>query len=456
MPTNTSLRNSRFSAEKASAQDDPWRSAPVLGAPKPSQTVIRGTIDALFRHEAIATRQQSWLGETLIARPLATDALTIAALSIATLVVLFLVFGEYTRKERVAGEVQTSLGVAKVAPPVNGVVTRRMVSDGQCVNAGDPLFVISADRSTAKGNTQEAILARIAEQKNALAAEYRKQKDVFAEEAAELTRKIGQTKQQLEEIRQALQLQERRAGLASDIVEQYRLLVQKKYFSITAQYEKERELLDAQRLLSDLRRQETGLQRDIGTLQSDLRNHPLRSENKLSAMERQIQALDQSGADAEGKREIVIPAPQTGCVTAILAQPGYTVVPDKPMAALLPRGAKLEAHLYAPSRAIGFIREGTPVLLRYEAYPYQKFGQYGGKVLEVARAAIPSTELPFQMTSEEAMYRIRIDLDAPAVVAYGKSEPLQAGMRLEADILIDTRKLYEWVFEPIYSLSGKV
>jgi membrane fusion protein len=29
-------------------------------------------------------------------------------------------------------------------------------------------------------------------------------------------------------------------------------------------------------------------------------------------------------------------------------------------------------------------------------------------------------------------------------------------MDIEVDILIDTRKLYEWVLEPVYSVTGKL
>ncbi|MEI0692988.1 HlyD family secretion protein, partial [Pseudomonas aeruginosa] len=43
-----------------------------------------------------------------------------------------------------------------------------------------------------------------------------------------------------------------------------------------------------------------------------------------------------------------------------------------------------------------------------------------------------------------------------AVTAYGQPRPLQSGMLLNADILQDTRRLYEWVLEPLYSLTGKL
>ncbi len=435
---------------------DPWRTGVELGAPRAVQPQGKSPLNLLFRREAVDAQQQNWLGDTLVASPLQTWMLTAMFVLVAGLVVAFLILGEYTRKERVVGEIQASLGVAKITPPFNAVVARRLVDEGQCVGSGDALFVISAERSTAKGNTQEAILSQIAEQKNALSREHYKQSAVSAEEATALAKKIEQTKQQLQEVRQALLLQEKRVKLAEEVVGQYQGLVQQRYFSTNALFDREKEFLDTQMRQSELRRQETELQRDIATLQSDLKNHPLQTANKLSSIERQISALEQSSADNEGRREIIMTASQAGCVTSIVAQPGQTVLPDKPMAMLLPEGAQLEAHLYAPSRAIGFIREGYPVLLRYEAYPYQKFGQYGGRVLEVARAAISPAELPFPMRTEESMYRIRIKLDSPDVIAYGKSEALQSGMRLEADVLIDTRKLYEWALEPLFSLTGKV
>ena len=56
----------------------------------------------------------------------------------------------------------------------------------------------------------------------------------------------------------------------------------------------------------------------------------------------------------------------------------------------------------------------------------------------------------------EPLYRISVDLAAQTVTAYGKPVPLQAGMLLDADILQETRRLYEWVLEPLFSLSGKL
>ena len=79
---------------------------------------------------------------------------------------------------------------------------------------------------------------------------------------------------------------------------------------------------------------------------------------------------------------------------------------------IVPAGEKLEAQLFGPSRAIGFIRAGQRVLLRYEAFPYQKFGQYEGVVAEVSRTAINPAELTqlsgltSLLAADEPVYRM--------------------------------------------------
>ena len=102
--------------------------------------------------------------------------------------------------------------------------------------------------------------------------------------------------------------------------------------------------------------------------------------------------------------------------------------------------------------------------LRYQAFPYQKFGHHAGQVLQVSRTPLQATELaglplPEAMkgaASAEPLYRITVALDAQAVKAYGQPQPLAAGMQLEADVLLDRRRLIEWIFEPLLSVTGRV
>jgi membrane fusion protein len=47
---------------------------------------------------------------------------------------------------------------------------------------------------------------------------------------------------------------------------------------------------------------------------------------------------------------------------------------------IVPNDSVLQAELFVPTRAIGLVQPGHEVRILYEAFPYQQFGTYSGKV----------------------------------------------------------------------------
>jgi membrane fusion protein len=171
--------------------------------------------------------------------------------------------------------------------------------------------------------------------------------------------------------------------------------------------------------------------------------------------------IEQELTEAEGQRTIVITAPRDGSVTNLQATVGSNVQTNVPLLNIVPTGSSLRAQLFATSRAIGFVRQGQSVLLRYDAFPYQKFGFYEGVITSVSRSALSPSELPPELsglsslyTTNEPIYEISVDLALQTATAYGATVPLQPGMQLSADILIDRRRLIEWMLDPLVSLTG--
>ena len=125
---------------------------------------------------------------------------------------------------------------------------------------------------------------------------------------------------------------------------------------------------------------------------------------------------------------------------------------------LLPGDGRLEAELLVPSRAIGFIAPGDRVLLRYQAFPYQKFGHALGRVSRISRSAVGANGNGGATGgfAGETFYRVTVALARQDIVAYGREEQLRPGMLLDADILGERRRLFEWLLEPLYTLTGKV
>ncbi len=134
------------------------------------------------------------------------------------------------------------------------------------------------------------------------------------------------------------------------------------------------------------------------------------------------------------------------------------MVAGQPMVAVLPAASTLQAELWIPTQAVGFIRAGEQVVIRYRAYPYQKFGQYFGRVQQVSRSSLSPSEVNKATGKDikEASYRVLVRLESQHVQVYGRPETLRPGMTLDADILLDRRRLFEWLFDPIYSLNRRL
>lgn len=131
------------------------------------------------------------------------------------------------------------------------------------------------------------------------------------------------------------------------------------------------------------------------------------------------------------------------------------------MLTLLPSAGHLQANLYVDSSAIGFIDPGKSVMLRYAAFPFQRFGLYRGNVAEVTRAPLDAADQSAAAGSgpkpkgpvSGGVYRVIVQPDTDQVMAYGEPRPLEAGMRVEADIALEKRPLYRWLLDPVYHLK---
>lgn len=423
----------------------------------------------LFRKEALQAKSTAFLGSTVLRPPLSFAAWSAIALVLAAALIAFLLLGEYTKRTRVVGMTAPAAGIIKLMAPQPGIVIERHAEEGQAVKAGDVLFVLSTERltggSTSGGlgvaGAQGAVLEQIERRRASLVEEQARQGRINAEQTSALQRRLADLDAQASQIDRELSTQRERARSAQEQLRRYEDLQRQQFMSELAVQQKREELLDQTSRLQTLERGRLALKSDAMSVNGELRQLPLRGEANRAELERQIAALAQDSAATEANRQTVITAPQDGTVTAILAERGQ-MVGAQPLATLLPKDSQLEAHLYAPSRAVGFVEPGQGVRIRYAAYPYQKFGQYEGRVTNVSRSALVANELPPQLAQlnqqagGEGLYKITVTLGHASVAAYGKLQNLTTGMQLEADILHDRRTLIEWILEPIVSISSRL
>lgn len=411
----------------------------------------------LFRTKALAHQQDRLHGEILIARsPTIRLFVSVTAL-FAIVLVSFAFWGEYTRKEHVAGYLSPTQGMIKMYSPQVGTVLIKHVDEGQLVKQGDVLLTISSERATSTTReTQAAMLAELKQRRDSLRLEQGKQQEIDTLTGTGIVGRIRGLETEIREAQAQMALQSSRVTSAERMVARYEKLLLERFVSDVALQEKQDELISQRNQLAQLKRSITSLNRELSSSRVELSTSGLKRDNNTSAIERQISELEQQLTETDARRSIVLTAPADGTVTTILVELGQTANPNTPLLSILPAGAELQAQLLVPTRAAGFIKPTQQVSLRYQAFPYQRFGHHLGEVVEIGRTVIQPNESSLPLSIQESVYRVTVRLPQQKVHAYGQAMPLQAGMVLDADIHMDRRRLIEWVFDPLLSITGRI
>src|SRR6185312_15402991 len=103
----------------------------------------------------------------------------------------------------------------------------------------------------------------------------------------------------------------------------------------------------------------------------------------------------------------------------------------------------------APSRAVGFARSGQEVRLLYDSFPFEQFGGFKGRIASVTRTAIDPREVDDPIKLDEPVYKIEVELESQEVMAYGAMQPLEPGMTLTANLVLERRSFFSWLTEPL-------
>jgi len=410
----------------------------------------------LFREEVLEARRKSWLGGISLAQPVGPWVLTALAVTATALVVGYLIAGEYTQRSRVIGQLVPDLGLSTVVAPTTGVVSRLFAEEGQQIAAGAPLVSVDVPRTTSSGADPVAVLREgFDARKASLQQQSASQGQKLDAQEAGYRGQLAASRRELVQIESEIATRRKQVAIGRSILKRFKSVADRKYISQLQLNQQQQTLLEQVNQQQALERQATLVRRDIVQLEQALGELTAQRAAQKASAAGDLALLDQERIQQEASGGLIIRAPVTGLVANRLVEPGQAVQAGQALVSLLPKGSVLQAQLLVPSRAIGFVEQGDRVLLRYQAYPYQKFGHHVGKVVRVSRSALNPADAGGRGGAQnvEPFYRVLVALDRQTVTAYGKQEPLRPGMVLEADILGEHRTLYEWVLEPLYALG---
>lgn len=156
------------------------------------------------------------------------------------------------------------------------------------------------------------------------------------------------------------------------------------------------------------------------------------------------------------RRDATISAPKAGVVTFSGLVAGRTLEPED-VALVISTGEKgtLRAALRIPSRRRGFVREGQIVRLKFDAFPYAKFGSYEARIDSISRTTVRSAISP---AGASAPHSTDGDFMAWATLSGDKFNferqhfDILPGMTATASIVVERRTIAEWVLAPLFRM----
>ena len=412
--------------------------------------------NGLFRRQALDAVHKRLYGEISLAQPLSLYLVILALLVCVALLLIFLHGSEYARKETVRGYLLPESGMLKSFPMRSGVIAELHVGEGDRVDAGQALALVTIQTAMASGQElSERVLDSLASQRQILEQERAHLQRLHDTEMERLSRQYRSLHDTLAISRRQQGITEQRIELLQDESTQYASLHDRGYLSDADLQSQRQKLLSAEQALEEVNSRVAAINTEMIQVESEISSRPIELDLRLADISRQLADTQRQLDETRSKFQFVVSAPESGTVAAVSVVEGEFIARGRPLLSIIPSESQLVAELLLPTRAAGFVRKGDEVRLRFEAFPYQRFGVMQSTVAQVDKAVVLAGESSLPVQLGEPVYRVRAYLAAQSVRAYGDVFALKSGMLLEADIVLDRRSLFDWLLDPIYSLKGR-
>jgi len=178
------------------------------------------------------------------------------------------------------------------------------------------------------------------------------------------------------------------------------------------------------------------------------------SESRAEARARILNDLAKAEAEANLRREELtkatqrsslqtLTAPTDGIVAQLAVHTiGGVVEAAKPIMVIVPKGGTLVVEVKLLNKDMGFVRQGQPVALKLEAFPFTRFGTVRGHVESISSDAVEDEKLGL-------VYSVRITVDRAFIDRGDSKVSLSPGMSATADIRTGQRSIMSYLMSPI-------
>ena len=177
-------------------------------------------------------------------------------------------------------------------------------------------------------------------------------------------------------------------------------------------------------------------------------------EAELIALKNRKNDTEMNMIKYQQSQSYIIHAPIDGMLSSVLYKQGQYTKSGKPLAQIIPENSELVAELFIPAKNAGFLNKNNQVFIRYDAYPYEHFGSYSAKIVEISQSIMTDDDEDKPIQIKEPYYKVTAELARQCVSVYGEDKKIQHGMTLSAVIAGSKRSVWRWILDPLYSYYG--
>lgn len=153
---------------------------------------------------------------------------------------------------------------------------------------------------------------------------------------------------------------------------------------------------------------------------------------------------------------VVVTAPADGVVLDVAKRSVGSVMREaEPLVTIVPSDAPLVADIVINSADVGYVRQGDEVVLKVDAFPYQRHGMLKGHLTFVSEESYAMTEAGGEANTHavtgrgSAVHRGRVVLESTALEHMPNGARLIPGMTLSAEIKVGSRRVLNFFLSPL-------
>ena len=453
IPVQVDLVGDSGLRQRLSAAPSPAVNPFLRGIPA-DQDPSQATIDASMAHTpATGALTEPWsFREAVVLRPTGRSSrvLLYTALGFTGAGLLWLVVAPLNQTVAVQGKLEPDSKVKTIQTPVQGVVDAVLVEEGETVKAGQVLLRFDLSDAESKLKAAETVRSKLLDENR-----------IYAVALGDRQATAGLTLNQQAQLRnQAADLISRREAAQEELARsQARLAGYRDALAtatnIAARYEQlartgavsEVQKLETQAKVDELRSNVEQERREQARLKAALRSSTAgpnaEYRGKIETNLRQVAELDRQIREAKLQLQYgELRAPASGTVFDLDARRGSVAQAAQPLLKVVPNDA-LQAKVYVPSSAIGFIHAGQSADISLDTFPASDYGRLEAQLVRVGSDALTPEKQKEALGTEAAglHYPAVLQLSRQTLQAGSRTIPLQPGMGLTADIHLRQRRM---------------